>query len=196
MIHTVHRQVTLAMFNIREYQPADERGWLECRLLSFLDSNYYDDVRTDRSDIEAPNLSLVAEDNGTIVGLIDIELDGDAATIDSIAVHPGARQQGMASALLDEALARLPSGTRTLDAWTREDAAANGWYQRNGFEEAYRYLHVYKGYSEPNDGFQCPEGLSRPVLAFMHADIKDEESMRRAFKRVYVCRQVRRLGPA
>src|SRR4051794_4017421 len=111
MIRTVQRQVTPVMFNIREYQPADERGWLECRLLSFLDSNYYDDVRTDRSDIAAPNLSLVAEDNGTIVGLIDIELDGEAATIDSIGVHPQARQRGIASALLAEALARVPSGT-------------------------------------------------------------------------------------
>ncbi|WP_286166758.1 hypothetical protein [Arthrobacter sp. AQ5-05] len=41
------------MFKIREYHPADERGWPECRLLSFLDSNFYDEVRTDRSDIEA-----------------------------------------------------------------------------------------------------------------------------------------------
>ncbi|WP_286166757.1 GNAT family N-acetyltransferase [Arthrobacter sp. AQ5-05] len=101
----------------------------------------------------------MAEDNGTIVGLLDIEPNGDSATIDSIAVHPSARQQGIATALLAEALPRLPFGTRTLDTWTREDAAANGWYQGNCFEEAYRYyryLHVYKGDKDPNEGFQGP----------------------------------------
>ena len=32
----------------REYSPADERGWLECRLLGFFDSDYYDDVQRAR----------------------------------------------------------------------------------------------------------------------------------------------------
>ncbi len=177
------------MFQIREYQPSDETGWLECRVLSFLDTDYYDDVRTDRSSIQAPCLSLVAESEGKVVGLIDIEMDGTTATIDSLAVHPVARQEGLASVLLDEALDRLPPEMRELDAWTREDAAANSWYKENGFVEAYRYLHVYKSHEDPDEGFQSPVGLSRPVGAFMHADIKHEHVMRRKFKRVYVCRQ-------
>lgn len=179
----------IPMVTIREYQQSDERGWLECRLLGFLDSNYYDDVRTDRGDIEAPCISLVAEDGGRIGGLLDIEWGDQSATIDSIAVHPAARKQGIASSLLAEGLLRLPQTIRTVDAWTREDNAANQWYQRNGFQEHFRYLHVYKAADEPQEGFQSPVGLTRPVMAFMHADIQEEERMRGMFKRVYVCRQ-------
>ena len=54
-----------------------------------------------------------------------------------------------------------------------------------------------RGYNDPNGGLQGPDGLSTPVLAFVHADIKDEEDLRRGFKRVNVCRQyVPKPGPA
>lgn len=29
---------------VRDYQPADEQGWLRCRVLSFLGTAYFDDV--------------------------------------------------------------------------------------------------------------------------------------------------------
>ncbi len=31
-------------FLISAYRPADEQGWLRCRVLAFLDSAYFDDV--------------------------------------------------------------------------------------------------------------------------------------------------------
>jgi hypothetical protein len=38
-------------------------------------------------------------------------------------------------------------------------------------------------------GFEAPEGLGRPVTAFMHAPISLEASLRERFSRVHVCRQ-------
>lgn len=177
------------MYAIREYRPGDEPQWLECRLLSFFRTDYYDDVKTAKTVLPDPQLCFVAEADGRVLGLIDVEVDGKCATIDSIAVRPEAQRQGIAATLLDHAIERLPADVLTLDAWTRENTEANGWYQRSGFVENHRYLHVYKNWDEPPDGYTSPPGLSRPVMAFMHADIEHEAAMRENHKRVYVCRQ-------
>ncbi|MFC8798663.1 GNAT family N-acetyltransferase [Promicromonospora sp. NPDC057138] len=183
-------------FTVRPYAPADEPGWLRCRALAFLGTQYYDDVKPRRTTFDLPAITLVVvSDGGEIAGLLDVEIDGDAATIDTIAVHPDHARQGIATALLDAVLAPLrASGTATLDAWTREDRAANAWYRRCGFTENFRYLHVYKDGDEPAEGFTTPRGLSAPVNAFMHADIALEAELRKRFARIYVCRQyLRRL---
>ncbi|GAA2232088.1 GNAT family N-acetyltransferase [Promicromonospora sukumoe] len=184
-------------FTVRAYAQEDERGWLRCRVLAFLSTQYYDDVKPRRTRFELPAVCLVAAaDDGTIVGLIDVEIDGDTATIDTVAVHPDHTHNGIATALLAEAVPQArAAGATTLDAWTREDIAANAWYLRAGFTEDFRYLHVYKDGDEPTDGFAAPVGLSVPVIAFMHADISHEAEMRARYSRVYVCRQyLRRLG--
>jgi hypothetical protein len=36
-------------FELRAYTDADEQGWLRCRVLGFLDSAFYDDVRRERA---------------------------------------------------------------------------------------------------------------------------------------------------
>lgn len=178
------------MYAIREYRPGDEPQWLECRLLSFFGTDYYDDVKTAKTVLPDPHLCFVAEEEeGRVLGLIDVEVDGHCATIDSIAVRPEAQRRGIAGALLGHAIERLPEGVLTLDAWTRENAEANQWYRHSGFAENHRYLHVYKNWDEPNDGYESPQGLSRPVMAFMHADIEHEAAMRERHARVYVCRQ-------
>ncbi|MGL3807707.1 GNAT family N-acetyltransferase [Paeniglutamicibacter sp. R2-26] len=177
------------MYTIRAYHPSDEPQWLECRLLGFFGTNYYDDVKTAKTVLPDPQLCFVAEDGGRVLGLIDVEVDGQGATIDSIAVRPDAQRRGIAGALLRHATERLPAGVRTLDAWTREDAGANAWYRSSGFLENHRYLHVYKNWDEPNDGYASPHGLSAPVMAFMHADIEHEAALRERHARVYICRQ-------
>ncbi|WP_353808119.1 GNAT family N-acetyltransferase [Agromyces sp. SYSU T00194] len=180
-----------APFRVRPYQPSDERDWVRCRALAFLDTQYYDAVKPHRVVLAEPSISLVAvTPAGDLVGILDIEIAGDAATIDTIATHPDHRAQGIASALLHVALTELQQTDATsLDAWTREDVAANGWYRRNGFVEQYRYLHVYLTDGEDDTGFATPERLSMPVSAFVHGRIEDEAELRTRYRRVYRCTQ-------
>lgn len=172
---------------IRAYRPTDEPAWLRCRLLSFFDTDYFDDVKVAKTQLEPSGVELIADADGLLVGLIDIEIDGTEATIDSIAVLPESRRLGVASRLLDAALTALPAEVETLDAWTRETEAANTWYRARGFVEQYRYLHVYRGDGDPE--LPAPEGMSAPVHAFLHAPIEREEELRKQFRRVHICRQ-------
>lgn len=177
-------------FEIRRYETADENSWLRCRVLSFLGTCYYDDVWTARPS--TPAVQLVAVDGGVVVGALDLEVDGELATIDTVATHPDHRGRGIASALLVQALAEVPGDIAAVDAWTREDAPALSWYRARGFEESDHYLHVYKGWDEPDEGWGSPAGLSAPVTAFCHAAIEDEAAIRSRFSRVYICRRFSR----
>lgn len=56
------------MFTIRAYEPADEAGWLRCRLLSFFGSAFYDAVERKKERYRQPAIELVAEEDGEIVG--------------------------------------------------------------------------------------------------------------------------------
>ncbi|HZX07705.1 GNAT family N-acetyltransferase [Kribbella sp.] len=179
------------MTEIREYRDTDSPSWLRCRLLSFFDTEYFDDIVLERPTFANPAHRLVAVDNDTVVGLMDVELFPDRATIAVLAIHPDHQRQGLATRLLQAVLPRLESDL--LDAWTRGDLAANDWYQRSGFREEFRYLHVYKTWQD-DAGFAPPEGVDRVVTAFMHAPISAEVAMRERFGRVHVCRQyVRKL---
>jgi ribosomal protein S18 acetylase RimI-like enzyme len=176
-------------YDIRDYRDTDSASWLECRLLSFFHTEYFDDVVTKRPRLDDAHY-LVAVENGTVIGLMDLELAGDMATIDVLAVHPRHQRRGIASALLENGVARLRAGNvRTLDAWTRGDHAANAWYQRAGFVERYRYLHVYKTYPDSGDGFETPTGVDHLISAFMHAKLEHEAEFRERFGRVHACRQ-------
>lgn len=128
-----------------------------------------------------------------LTGLIDLEIDQELATIDTIAVHPDHQGQGIGTALLDAAIALLPSTIELLDAWTREDESTLAWYRSRGFAESDHYLHVYKGWDETDDGWVSPPPLTRPVMAFCHAAIEHEAELRARFARVYVCRRFSRL---
>jgi hypothetical protein len=82
----------------------------------------------------------------------------------------------------------------TLDAWTRDDLAANAWHRACGLTENFRCVHVYKDHDGSDEGFETPDGLSKPVTAFMHASIEREAEFRARFRRVHLCRQyLRRL---
>lgn len=47
------------MAAVRTYRPTDEEGWLRCRVLSFLGSAYFDDVRQEKEQYEGPSIELV-----------------------------------------------------------------------------------------------------------------------------------------
>lgn len=172
---------------IRTYHPRDESSWLRCRALSFLGTCYYDAVVTSRPT--TPAVQLVAARDGTVVGILDIEVEGELATIDTVATHPDHTRLGIASELLERARAVLPDGVTTLDAWTREDEPVLAWYRARGFVESEHYLHVYKGFDDPGTGWESPAGLSTPLIAFCHAGLEHETDLRVRYSRVYVCRR-------
>jgi ribosomal protein S18 acetylase RimI-like enzyme len=177
------------MPTIRPYSPSDEPGWLRCRVLSFLGTSYFDDVKRAKTRFGGAAIELVATVDARIAGVIDVELDGALATIDTIAVHPDHARRGIASALLAAALERLPGDVRELDAWTREDPEANAWYRDRGFVVDTRYLHVYLGEGDDPEGFVTPDGLSAPVHAFCHASLDREAELRARYARVHECRR-------
>ncbi len=182
---------------IRGYTELDAKGWLRCRVLAFLDTQYYDDVKAEPTQFEGDAIRLIASaSDDLVVGVLDIEIDGQAATIDTVAVHPDHRRAHWASRLLEAAEPLLVNrGVTTLDAWTREDGPANGWYRANGFVEQFRYLHVHKEWNDEAAGFASPPGLSEPIRAFAHAPIEREAELRAVFPRVYACRQYLRHEP-
>ncbi|WP_248579574.1 GNAT family N-acetyltransferase [Nocardioides sp. InS609-2] len=174
----------------REYADPDERSWLRCRVLGFLDTTYFDDVWPTRP-APAPGLSLVAVSGDDVVAICDASLAEHGATIDTVVVHPDHRRTGLAGALLDELVRRLKArGITRLDAWTRDDPGTRAWYEASGFEVGYRYLHVYvTGVDEMADAVQAQVGLE-PRSGFFHADTQDpgvEADLRRRFRRVHAC---------
>lgn len=183
---------------IRRYLPTDESEWLRCRVLAFLDTAYFDDVQTTKPSVPSPGLELVAADSsGEIRGILDIAIEGESATIDTIAVHPDYQSRGIGHALLQEAIHRLLAlNVATLDAWTRDDLSTLRWYRSNGFSETDHYLHVYADYytdtAEPDRAIGERRPGLRPIKAFLHAKLDEEATFRTQFTRVHVCRRFMR----
>lgn len=128
---------------IREYRPEDEQQWLRCRVISFLDTSYYCDVKQVKEAYTHPSIELVAEEDGSIIGLMDIEMDSDdlikadkrGAVLWHMAVLPEYRRRGVAAAMWERAKAIMQvHGICHCEAWTQEDEAANRFYCATGFK--------------------------------------------------------------
>jgi [ribosomal protein S18]-alanine N-acetyltransferase len=91
-------------------------------------------------------LFLVAERRGKIWGYLLSCLRGPAAELVSVAVAPGFRGKGVASALLESTLRRLRRrGVARLHLVVRVDnRAARAFYEKYGF----RRLRIVRGYYE------------------------------------------------
>jgi ribosomal protein S18 acetylase RimI-like enzyme len=179
-------------FEIRPYSDADEQGWLRCRVLGFLDTAFYDDVRQQKEHYEGPAAELVAVADGQIVGLLDLQLEPAAGALYDttarggviwhVAVHPDYRRRGIATALVEQALADArEAGLEIVQAWTRDDPWVHAWYEACGFRRRYSYLHVYVDADEVT---LATPGL-KPVSAFAHYTGDHRDELRRRFGRVH-----------
>lgn len=190
---------------IRCYRESDERGWLRCSVLSFLDTAYFDSVFRRKPRYDHPSIELVAELDGTIVGVIDVECEDVPGTVCTVcdqdgqprrgamiwhlAVHPDYQGQGIGTALLwaarDRAIAR---GVRCLEVWTRDDELTLGWYRARGFAWVKSYLHVYlDGRAEVSQGVRSTIPGLTPVHIFAHYTGSEPDSIRARFSRVHDC---------
>lgn len=145
----------MEQITIREYTAADETAWVRCRVISFLDSSYWNDVKREKERYPHPCISLVADDGGMIVGLIDAELDsedltvrdhGRGAVVWHMAVLPEYRRFGVGMALWKEMEKRLMRmGVTHCELWTQEDTAANQFYQHMGLrlQPEHTWLRCY-----------------------------------------------------
>jgi ribosomal protein S18 acetylase RimI-like enzyme len=181
--------IGMAEWIVRDYASADETSWLRCRVLAFLDTNYYDDVATAKPRREA-GLELVATVGDQVVGLLDASVTGSESTIETIAIHPDYRRLGVGQRLLNEICDRLQQrGVAQVDAWTRDDEGTLAWYLSQGFKQEMRYLHVYASTpAEAALAFGAHPHLT-PCAGFFHAWEEHEDALRNQFSRVYSCRQ-------
>ena len=193
------RQRLPIMINIRPYSPEDERAWLKCRVLSFLDTAYFDDVQPRKTVFENPVIDLVAVDGPLIVGLIEIECEtapgtvcwqkaGLGGMIWNILVHPDYRCQGIAAKLLDFAKKRaVERGILRFEACTRDDPWVLRWYEKNGWAHVMSYLHVYMDYEELQSEVQCRTPGLKPIKVFAHYTGAETLAIRKRFRRVHDC---------
>ncbi|WP_322902791.1 GNAT family N-acetyltransferase [Paenibacillus sp. SGZ-1009] len=185
---------------IREYRPEDEQGWVRCRVLSFLNTAYFDHVLQEKEKYIHPAIELVAIEDGKVVGLIDIEYELKERTVCSrgtglggmiwhIAIHPDYQRQGIATKLLNKAIEiAKPKGLNRFEAWTRDDKWVNEWYNNTGFLKVDAYLHVFMdGGEEVKGAIKSEIANLHPVQAFAHYVGEDEEEIKNKFARVHEC---------
>lgn len=190
---------------IRPYRDSDEQGWLRCSVLSFLNTAYFDSVFRTKPHYDHDAIELVAELDGTIVGVIDVECEGSPGTVCTVcteddpaalagmiwhlAVHPDHQRHGIGGRLLREAQDRAAErGIRCFEAWTRDDEGTLRWYRTHGFAWVKSYLHVYMDGKAEVAGALRSEvpGLS-PVHVFAHYVGDDRDALRARFSRVHEC---------
>lgn len=139
---------------IVKYNSSYERGWVHCRVLSFLDTQYFNDVYQKKEVYDSNSIELVAVEKNQVIGLIDIQIENEPQEICSskdvksgmlwhIAVHPDHQRKGVGELLLNEAASHLISnGIYRIEAWTKEDDFVRKWYFKNNFEKFSSYYHV------------------------------------------------------
>ncbi|WP_227395965.1 GNAT family N-acetyltransferase [Jeotgalibacillus aurantiacus] len=140
---------------IRRYTKDDEKGWLRCRVLSFLNTAYYDNVLKEKEVYDHPSIELVAIRDNQVVGLIDVEYEKEAKSVCTsrdrpggmiwhIAVHPDYQRQGIGEKLLEAVVEETKRLNLTyLEAWTRDDVWVQKWYEKMSFEQTTSYYHLY-----------------------------------------------------
>jgi len=184
---------------IREYNPSDEKKWLQCRLISFHDSAYYDDVYTKKPVFNNSSLELVAELNGKIIGILDLEKDtedgsicycksGVGAMIWTIAVLPDYRRFGIARKLVVKAMGWAKSNdVNFIEAWTRDDKWVLDWYKSLDFNRFHSYWHIYFKGDNTKSLFKSNDKDIAPQSVFAHSDKNPKNLDQNKIDRFYKC---------
>lgn len=184
---------------IRDYVPNDEIGWVRCRTLAFLETAYFDNVLKQKEHYENPAIELVAEMDGQIVGLIDVEYEKEERTVCSrgeglggmiwhIAVHPDFSRQGIGQQLLHVAANKAKAiGLNRFEAWTRDDLWVQKWYEKMNFTNVDSYYHIYFEGEEMNQQIQSKIPKLYLMNAFAHYVGEDIEQFRNNNKRIHQC---------
>jgi ribosomal protein S18 acetylase RimI-like enzyme len=184
---------------IREYKDTDEIGWVRCRTLSFLNTAYFDNVLNKKEKYENPAIELVAELNGQIIGLIDVEYEKEEKTVCSkgeglggmvwhIAVHPDYYRQGIGEQLLQEAEKRsINLGLNRFEAWTRDDYWVQNWYEKMKFIKVDFYYHIYFEGNEMINRIQSTIPKLYLVNTFAHYIGDDIEKFKTTNQRIHEC---------
>lgn len=185
---------------IRPYEAKDETGWVRCRVLSFLNTAYFDNVLKEKEKYTNESLELVVEENNEIIGIIDLELDslnsrvcsdgnGLGAMIWHIAIHPDHQRKGIGNLLLKAAEDLLvEKGITRLEAYTRDDKWVNNWYEKNNFINVGTYHHVvFEDGTQMKDIIKSDFPKFYLVTAFAHYLGDDIELIRSKASRVHEC---------
>ncbi|MER2118999.1 MAG: GNAT family N-acetyltransferase [Solibacillus sp.] len=183
---------------IRDYKVTDEIGWIRCRTLAFLQTAYFDNVLNKKEHYQNPAIELVAELDGQIVGLIDVEYELEERTVCSkgeglggmiwhIAVHPDFSHQGIGEQLLYAAETEAKKmNINRFEAWTRDDRWVQNWYEKMKFKIVDSYYHVYFEGNEMNHRIQGNIPDLYLINAFTHYVGKDIDQFK-SNKRVHKC---------
>ena len=184
---------------IRHYNSSYEENWLKCRLISFHDYAYYDDVYIKKPIFDNPSLELVAEIDGKIVGVLDLEKDnkdgticycksGLGAMVWTIAVLPDYRRFGIASQLILKAVDWARSkDIDFIEAWTRDDKWVIDWYESVGFSRFHSYWHIYFKGDNAKALFKSNDKDISPQSVFAHSN-KDPKTLdQNKIDRFYKC---------
>jgi ribosomal protein S18 acetylase RimI-like enzyme len=121
---------------IRPFETADEDAvvalWVACGL-----TRPWNDPRADiaRKLADSPELLLVAEEEGVVLGSVMVGYDGHRGWINYLAAHPSRQRGGLGRALMEAAEERLAAlGCAKVNLQVRDDnEAARGFYEAIGY---------------------------------------------------------------
>jgi ribosomal protein S18 acetylase RimI-like enzyme len=121
---------------IRPFETADEDAvvalWVACGL-----TRPWNDPRADiaRKRADSPELLLVAEEEGVVLGSVMVGYDGHRGWINYLATHPSRQRGGIGRALMEAAEERLAAlGCAKVNLQVRdENEAARGFYEAIGY---------------------------------------------------------------
>lgn len=140
---------------IREYKDTDENSWIRCRVVSFMDSSYFDDVQNFREKYDNPSVRLVAVENNNVIGFLDVEFENEpgdicyfrgekGGVIWHLGVLPEFRAKKVATLLWSKAKEMLINkGVSRIEVWTQDDKPATNWYLKQGFKMKEAYLNAF-----------------------------------------------------